>query len=222
MNFLKFWIAIIVLTVVNSCYTTIPVHQNFYTNGNQTGVLVMVYDISLVQEGARGVLDMALTSGNRFKIVLDTIAPNFYFNDQVKSEISKKLKEKGKAFKFLPDDFEITSLDRFKKPANSKLEYSAYDFGPLKETYGVDEVMVVWVRYGMVVGYYGMIETGKDGFAMIDTEIIRVDKNSLLAKEHVQSLGKMKGNWKKDNYSNLINAINNATNRTIEKWKSKF
>lgn len=67
-----------------------------------------------------------------------------------------------------------------------------------------------------------MIETAKDCFATIRAELVRLSNNSLLVREHIDSYGKMKGNWKKDEYDNLRNAIMKAMNSSVQKMREKF
>lgn len=222
MNLIKYSTIALVLVFLNSCAISIPVNQNFYSNDKKLGIIVHIEDIALTQMGSRGLLDLALTPGNRFKEPLDSIAPNFDFREKVKSEMNSIMNRRGKKFEFLPDDINIKTLYQFEAPKKSKLKYSKLDYRPLKEQYDVDEILIMHVKYGLAVGYYGMIETGKDGFAVIDAEIINLENNALLGRERFESFGKMKGNWKKDNYSNLINAIHTAMNISVTMIKSRI
>lgn len=222
MNFIKYSISILIILIVNGCVSSIPVNQNLYRNGNKMGVIVRVSDITVAQIGSRGLLDLALTPGNRFKEPLEKIDSTLDFKNEIKAEVNSMLAGKGKDYEFLPADIDLNSLDRFSAPSESKLEYAGLDFRPLKEKYGVDEILFVDVHYGLAVGYYGMIETGKDGFATIRAEVVRLGNNALLVREPIESVGKMKGNWKKDDYNNLRNAIMNAMNSSVQKMKKKF
>lgn len=222
MNFIKYSISILILLIVNGCVSSIPLNQNLYSNGNKMGVIVRVSDITVAQIGSRGLLDIALTPGNRFKEPLAKIDSTFDFKNEIKAEVNAMLAGKGKNYEFLPDTIAWNSIGNFRAPSESKLNYADLDFRPLKERYGVDEILFVDVHYGLAVGYYGMIETGKDGFATIRAEVVRLSNNSLLVREHIDSYGKMKGNWKKDEYDNLRNAIMKAMNSSVQKMKEKF
>lgn len=222
MKFLKFSFIALLFVLLNSCVSSIPVNNNFYSNGNKMGIIVYIEYIALTQVGSRGLLDLALTPGNRFKAPLDSIAPSFDFRDRIKSEVAVLMEKRGKNFEFLPDDIDLKTVERYKAPEKSKLKYSKMDLRSFKEKYGVKEIMIVDVKYGLAVGYYGMIETGKDGFSMIYTEFVNLDNNSLLGRNTFQSMGKMKGNWKKDDYINLKKAINDAMNESIRFMKVTY
>jgi lysylphosphatidylglycerol synthetase-like protein (DUF2156 family) len=66
----------------------------------------------------------------------------------------------------------------------------------LKTTNNVDEILFVKVRHGLLVSYYGLIETGKQGYVNIGTEIVDLGDNALLQQGNIQTVASIKGNWK--------------------------
>ncbi len=220
MKLLKLTFGILFLLTVTSCVTTIPLNKEFY-NTKKVGVIVQVDSIGMAKAGSQGLLDMAFTPGNRFREPLKKIEPKLNLNETLKTEITGILKLNNKAFEFI-DKVYYQSLDKFEKP-NSDKKYSKKDFRGLKDKNKVDEILFIKVRYGLLVSYYGVIETGKQGYVNIGTEIIDLADNSLLLQENIQSVTNIKGNWKKgEDFGNLKTSIQEAINNSINTLKSKF
>ena len=221
MKLLNFTFAIVLLLTVTSCVTTLPLNQQFY-NSKKVGVVIQVDSIGMAKAGGQGLLDMALTPGNRFTEPLKKIEPNFNLNETLKTTITEILNSKNKQFQFITEKVDYKSLNKFEKP-NSNKKYSKKDFRNLKTSNNVDEIMFVKVKYGILVSYYGMIELDKNGYINIDTEVVDLSDNSLLQQEMFQTTAKMNGNWKKgEDFGNLKNSIQDAINASIVTFKSKF
>ncbi len=221
MKLLKLNIAILLLLTVTSCITTLPLNQQFY-NSKKVGVIVQVDSIGMAKAGGQGLLDMALTPGNRFTELLRKIEPTFKLNETVKAEITNMFNSKNKQFQFIDEKVDYQKLNKFEKP-NSDKKYSKKDFRNLKTTNNVDEIMFVKVKYGILVSYYGMIELDKNGYVNIETEVVDLSDNSLLQQETFQTVAKMNGNWKKgEDFENLKNSIQDAINSSMITLKTKF
>lgn len=221
MKLLKLTFALLLLSIVTSCITTLPLNQEFY-NTKKVGVILQVDSIGMAKAGGQGLLDMALTPGNRFTEPLKKVEPKLKMNETIKGEIENILKSKNKTFEFITEKFDYTALNKFEKP-NSDKKYSKKDFRNFKSTNNVDEIMFVKVKYGLLVSYYGMIELDKQGYVNIGTEIIDLEDNSLLQQENFQTVAPMNGNWKKgDDFGNLTNSIQDAINNAITTLKTKF
>jgi hypothetical protein len=221
MKLLKLNIAILLLLTVTSCVTTLPLNQQFY-NTKKVGVIVHVDSIGMAKAGGQGLLDMALTPGNRFTEPLKKVEPKFNFNEKLKSEITNILNAKNKQFQIIDQKIDYQNLTKFEKP-NSDKKYSKKDFRNLKASNNVDEILFVKVKYGILVSYYGMIELDKQGYVNIGTEVIDLTDNSLLQQENFQTVAKMDGNWKKgEDFGNLTKSIQEAINSSITTLKTKF
>jgi hypothetical protein len=221
MKLLKLNIAILLLLTVTSCVTTLPLNQQFY-NTKKVGVIVQVDSIGMAKAGGQGLLDMALTPGNRFTEPLKKVEPKFNFNEKLKSEITNILNAKNKQFQIIDQKIDYQNLTKFEKP-NSDKKYSKKDFRNLKASNNVDEILFVKVKYGILVSYYGMIELDKQGYVNIGTEVIDLTDNSLLQQENFQTVAKMDGNWKKgEDFGNLTKSIQEAINSSITTLKTKF
>ena len=221
MKLLKLALGIILLLTITSCVTILPLNKQFY-NTKKVGVILQVDSIGMAKAGGQGLLDMALTPGNRFTEPLKKIEPNFNLNETFKTEITNILNSKNKQFQFITEKVDYQKLNKFEKP-NSEKKYSKKDFRNLKTSNNVDEIIFVKVKYGILVSYYGLIELDKQGYVNVETEVVDLADNSLLQQESFQTAAKMNGNWKKgEDFGNLKNSIQDAINSSIITLKTKF
>lgn len=221
MKLLKLTFGALFLLTVTSCVTTLPLNQQFY-NSKKVGVILEVDSIGMAKAGSQGLLDMAFTPGNRFKEPLQNVEPKLNLNETLKTEISNILNSKNKEFQFITEKVDYQTLNKFEKP-NSDKKYSKKDFRNLKNSNKVDEILLLKVKYGILVSYYGVIETGKQGYVNIGTEVVDLRDNSLLQQENIQTVANIKGNWKKgEDFENLKNSIQEAINNSITTLKTKF
>jgi len=221
MKLLKLTFGLLFLLTFTSCVTTLPLNKQFY-NTKKVGVILQVDSIGMAKVGGQGLLDMALTPGNRFTEPLKKVEPKFNFNETLKSEITSILNAKNKQFQFIDQKIDYQNLTKFEKP-NSDKKYSKKDFRNLKASNNVDEILFVKVKYGILVSYYGMIELDKQGYVNIGTEVIDLTDNSLLQQEIFQTVAKMNGNWKKgEDFENLTSSIQDAINSSLKTFKTKF
>ncbi len=150
------------------------------------------------------------------------VEPKLNLNEKLKTEITNILKSKNKQFQFIEETIDYSKLTKFEKP-NSDKKYSKKDFRNFKTTNNVDEIMIIKVKYGILVSYYGMIELEKEGYINIGTQIIDLSDNSLLQQENFQSIAQINGNWQKGiDFENLKNSIQKAINNSIITLKTKF
>ncbi|MFY7938712.1 MAG: hypothetical protein ACOVOQ_15135 [Flavobacterium sp.] len=216
---LKLVLVIVGLLTLNSCVSTMPLNQQFY-NTKKVGVILQVDNIGMSKAGGQGLLDMALTPGHKYEEPLKAVEPKLEFKTKVKEEITSILNSKNKQFQIIEEN--VTTLKKFEKP-NSDKKYSKLDYRNLKAKYNVDEILILHAKHGILVSYYGVIETGKQGYAQIITEIVDLEDNSLLQQENFQSVAKINGNWKKgDDYGNLKNSIQEAIQNSFSTLKTKF
>lgn len=223
MKSLKFLIAIFLFALTTSCVTTLPLSNQFY-NSKKVEIIFKIDSIGIAKSGSQGLLDMALTPGSRFKKPLQDIEPNLklIIEDTIKTEISDILNNKKKQFDFITEKFDYNALEKFDNPKSNK-KYAKKDFRNLKSVYNVDEIMYVKVKYGLLISYYGTIETGKQGFVNIETQVIDLSDNSLLQHAKCNSVVNIIGKWDKgESYENLKKSIREALNNSIRILKTKF
>jgi len=221
MNLLKLTLGMALVLLMSSCVSLIPLKQEFYNN-KKVGIILQVDSIGMAKAGGQGLLDMALTPGNRFTEPLKKVEPKFNVKETLKAEITSILKEKNKDFVFIEQRLDYKNMIQFNKP-NSDKKYSKKDFRNLKAAHNVDEIMYINVKYGLLVSYYGLIELEKDGYVNVVTETVDLSDNSLLQQDNFQTVAKMDGNWKKgEDYENLRNAIQGAINNSATAIRTRF
>jgi hypothetical protein len=220
MKVLKISLFILLVTITVSCVSTVPLNQQFYST-KKVGVIYKVKPIGMSKAGGQGLLDMALTPGDRFTEALKSVEPQLKYGETVKTEISNILTSKNKTFVVI-DGVDQEALVKFQKPGSEK-KYANKDYRDFKKSHNVDEILLVDLTHGLLVSYYGLIELDKQGHSTISTEIIDLDDNSLLQREFIESAGALKGNWKKgENFENLKEGIQTAITKTIETLRTKF
>ena len=222
MKSLKLTVILFAALLMAGCATTVPLNQKFY-NTKKVGVIVLVDSIGIAKEGAQGLLDMAMTPGDKYRAPLNTIAPKVNPKSLLLNEISSILQSKNKAFVVLPDNVVDQNLAKFEAPESSDLKYYKRDFRAIKAKHNVDEVLYVRVKYGILVSYYSMVEIGREGYTMLNANIIDLDDNSLLSQYTIRAKAPLKGKWNEaPEYTNLKNAIQLAINKSAESLKTKF
>jgi hypothetical protein len=221
MKLLKLTFGILFLVTLTSCVTALPINKQFY-NSKKVGVILHVDSIGMAKAGSQGLLDMAFTPGNRFKKPLQEVAPKLKLHEIVKEEITNILNSKSKQFQFITENIDYQKLDKFDKP-NMDKKYGKKDFRNLKTLNNVDEIIYIKVKYGLLVSYYGVIETGKQGYVNIGTQIVDLTDNALLQQQNIQTVASIKGNWKKgEDFVNLQSAIQAAIDESVIILKTKF
>lgn len=221
MKLLKLTFGILFLATLTSCVSALPINKQFY-NSKKVGVILQVDSIGMAKAGSQGLLDMAFTPGNRFKEPLQEVEPKLNLHEILTAEITNILNSKSKKFQFITENIDYQKLDKFDKP-NSDKKYSKKDFRNLKTVNNVDEIMYIKVKYGLLVSYYGVIETGKQGYVNIATQIVDLTDNTLLQQQNIQTVASIKGNWKKgEDFGNLNSAIQEAIDNSVSTLKTKF
>ena len=211
----------IVLLTIWSCATAVPLDRHFYSR-KKVGVIIQVDSIRMTKQGSQGLLDIALTPGNRFRETLKAVEPQMQVEERLGNEMTKILNSKSKEFVFIDTEFDYEKLGKFIRPKSPR-EYSKKDYRPLKAKYNVDELIYIQANYGLQVSYSGLIEVGKDGYMRIYSEIVNLEDNMLLHDEFINQSVDIKGNWKEgEEFSNLKTAINAAVDKAIIALRTQY
>ncbi|HEX8378500.1 MAG TPA: hypothetical protein VF602_11840 [Pedobacter sp.] len=222
MTTLKLFTGICIILFLTNCAATLPLNQKFY-NSKKVGVIVQIDSIGIAKEGAQGLLDMAMTPGDKYREPLNTIAPKVNPEALLITEISNLLKGKNKQFVVLPENILNQNLVNFDSPQSGEAKYYKKDLRAIKTQHNVEEVLYLKVKYGLLVSYYSMIETDRKGYIAITTNIIDLDDNSLLSHNILKASAPINGKWKEaPEYNNLKNAIQAAINQSVTQLAAKF
>lgn len=218
----QFTFGLLLILFLGSCASTLPLNQQFY-NAKKVGVIIQVDSIGMARAGSQGLLDMALTPGNRYKEPLQAIAHKLNPASLLDTEISSILKSKNKDFIIIPGNVINQHLVKFDAPESSEKKYYKRDLMGIKAQYNVDEVLYVKAKYGVLVSYYSMVETGRQGYMNLTTHVVDLTDNSLLLQDNFNTVANIQGKWNEEpEYNNLTNAIQDAIYKSVVILKRKF
>jgi hypothetical protein len=219
-------VLVLLFLSVSSCVTSIPLSQDYFQSKKKVGLLLRVNKISKMRAGSQGLLDLALTSGDKFKIPLDTVERRIKANEKFTNLYTSIFSAKNKKLIILSENVKDSlekNLKKFVKPENAQgKKYYQYDMRFLKEKYGIDELLVSNVSYGILVSYYSMIEIGKNGQTLVNTVIVNLDDNSLLYANPSSAVTEIKGKWNVAPYESLEKSIDESINLATIQEQNKI
>lgn len=219
----KLIILFTIFLFLTSCVTKIPLSKSYFNSDKKVGVILVKNNIANYKQGSQGLLDMALTPGNKYKEPLESVDKEITIIEKINNLYKSIYNSKGKELVVIDEKIDFDSLNKFLKPKKSKKKYYKYNIMYLKEKYDIDELLFVEVKYGVLVSYYGFIETGRFGYCQIASEIINLDDNSYLYKGISTSNEVIKGKWKNPpKYEELKTSIERAISKSIQMEKSKI
>jgi ASC-1-like (ASCH) protein len=223
MKKLSLGIVFIILFLVTSCVTTVPLNTEFYGK-TKVGILIQMEEKpEVIKATTDGLVTTITDSDNKFYVGVEKIKSNITFKELLKKEISNTLSSKNKSFEMISDNFNELTLSKFKAP-ESDTEYSKYDFRFMKKKYNVNEILFVKVNhYGLLLVYSGVIRATKKGYVLMHSQVIDLKDNSLLQQKQSETTTKINGDWDKNGeYTNLQNAIQLAIDQSILKLKKRL
>ena len=198
-----------------SCVTKVPLTSDYFQNNKKVGVIYNIDTINVYREGQQGLLDMALAHGAKYKQPLAIVDKTANPYEKIRNTYQFLFNQKNKPLQHIDFEYDVKKLSKFAKPSNSDKKYHKYDLRKLKSE-GIDELLIVNVKYGLLVSYYGFIETAIQGYCRINSEIVNLTDNSVIYKNFSMGKEKVRGKWKTPpNYDNLRNSIQNAIDKTL-------
>lgn len=223
MNKISLLLLVSIITILGSCATKVPMNQSFFSD-KKVGIMVSVDSISTLKAGSQGLLDMAISSGRKYKEALQYASTIVKPKEAFQEVITNNLSAKNKPFIIVDDKINFTEFAKFSKSEDSSNnKYYKHDLRSLKDKYGVDEMIIVNIKYGLQISYYGMIETGKAGNVIVYTDVVNLNDNSIYYKDYDQSLVNLKGKWDvSPDYKNLTTTIQAAVDDVLTKYKTKY
>lgn len=204
-----------------SCVPKIALTADYWQKPTKVGILINAGEPTKYREGSQGLLDLAVTSGDKYKEALDLIGKNVQPKDELTVLYTDALKTKGKEVVLITEKFDPKTATKFKGEKADGKKYPTYDFSSYKSKYGIDELLFVNVNYGFMISYYGMIETGKAAYTGITTQIIDLnDQHLILSNPNAKQ--EILKKWKDNNYENSINGVRTAFDKLKEDEKTIF
>ena len=207
--------------LLTSCVTKVALAPEYWNKPSKVGVFVHVNAPAKFREGSQGLLDLAVTSGDKYAEALSLIGTEIQPKEDLIKFYSDVLKSHGKEIVLIDESFDPKTAAKFKGEKAEGKKYATYDFKDLKSKYNIDEVLFSNVNYGFMISYYGMIETGKAGYTNIATNLVNLSDNSLdFANTTVQLAPISK--WKDNNYQNSVSSVKKTMDKAIEEEAKVF
>lgn len=228
MSFIKSLLLVFISSfLLISCLPSVKMQPAFYKSKTQVGVIVIHDSISIWKGGGQGLLDIAVSSGRKYKIPLQSINSKINIVDNIHQTASKTLNQIRKNYIIIDDPYGISDFGNFKTKIstneNDKTRYLEADLTSLKNKYNVDHLMVVYVKYGLAIEYYGMIELQARGSGSLTTLIVNLNDNSVLFLNNITEYENLKKKWNTPpHYDNLTKTIQKAVDKAIIKWSTKL
>lgn len=225
-----FLITLGLLTLFTSCHS-IPMSQEYYKKPSKVGIITVVDSISITTSGSQGLLDIAISSGRKYREALQSIQLDLSSSELITAEIIKRFEAINKTVTVLETDYTLKQFSedypayKTRKP-NEKRPYKL-DLRKIKSDYDLDEIIVIETNYGLALGYYGAIEISRDAFSQVTVSVVDLSYNTLLFNEVQLNTGKIQGNWKTPPlYENLQTSVQKAidenTKKTLDKIEQKM
>lgn len=217
----KLFLLIPLLFLLGSCVPKVALSADYWQTPTKVGILIPDQPPMKFKEGSQGLLDMAVTSGDKYQEALNLIGENIHPKDELIAIYSEIFKSKGKEIVIIDELFNFKTAKKFSGQKVEGKKYSDYDFSELKSKYGIDELLFANVNYGFLISYYGMIETGKMAHAEVDTRIIDLaDQHLVMAHQNFKN--EVLKKWKDNNYQNSIKGVRTALDKVEAEEKTIF
>lgn len=215
---IKYLIFIPLVLLFSACSRVIPMSSGYYQSPTTVGILIISNDIDMARTGSQGLLDYAITPGNRFIEGLETVEEDVEPTADITMLYQKIFEVNDKKYILIESD--EVFLQRMPRSNKSGKKYSKYNFAALKSKYNIDELLFVDVKHGLLVSYYGFIELEKTGYCNIVSEIINIDDSTVNYRNINLRTAKMQGKWNSgEDYSVLKAAILKAIELAIKEEK---
>ncbi len=212
---------LLILTFLG-CNTTIPLDKNFFET-SKVGVIILADKMEFYRAGSQGLLDRAFTPASGYK---DAVAYSenkiFDFSTMINDSLSDIFDKKQKKYLLIKDKFKKNTFPKFKSSEDYEYYYKS-DIRGLKDSLGIDELMIIKINYGMEVAYYAFVETGKTATSKINVKIVKTSNNIISFDSDFKSNSNFESNWEKDpEYKSFIKTFDSNIKSTISKMLQTF
>jgi len=213
-------VALGLVSLLSACAVSpmVQLKPEFWTQTDRTLVVAIATlpDTAAHKVGAQGLLDIAINNAmaDDLSKALKTITLNDSYG-QARSEVVKRLQEKGIKSSFTEKMIEAGTLQDFSSDDKSR-SYAAKDFRPLKADFGgADRLLLFTVtQVGTQRSYYGFIPTsGPTAVLRAKGEMIDLQTNEVLWRDQTVHTAVVADPWDQPPEFKNINA---AVQKVIE------
>ncbi|MCJ8153644.1 hypothetical protein MKJ01_07685 [Chryseobacterium sp. SSA4.19] len=215
----KVFLVFAAFILLTSCLPKVALAPEYWNQPSKVGILVNAGPPAKYKEGSQGLLDMAVTSGDKYQEGLNVIREQIKPKEELISLYTEILKSKGKEVVIIDETFDAKTAPKFEGPKAEGKKYSRYDYSNFKKKYNVDELLVTDVHYGFMISYYGMIETGKMAHVLLNTSLVNLNDQSLILSD-MNMKNEVLKKWKDNNYENSVQGVRKALDKAKEEEKN--
>lgn len=172
------------------------------------------------QEGAQGLLDVAINQGMASEMNKQIQAANLDRANAISDNFVKRLSDRGFTVKKLDTALDDSKLPDFKKEGSATGVFAKKDYRGLKSE-GVERLLVVNVkRVGTVRPYYGFIPLGGPSAVFdVSGQLIDLNTNELLWNHDASTRAAITDPWDQPPaFTNVLNGIR----QEMEKGSTSF
>lgn len=221
--FKKVFLALVAMISLTSCVSKIAMDKQSFYKEKKIGVIVTQDSMSIYRAGAQGLLDMAISSGRKYKEPLKQISPQFNPKENILKVIEQKFAENGKNYIIINDVINLKDFPKYEVASKDDDKFLKQDVRSLKTKYDIDQLMLIKINYGLSISYYGMIETGRFSTTSLFTQIINLDNNQIIFRDPYENLIPIKGKWNEPpHYENLSGHIKKSIDKSMEDFTKNF
>jgi len=200
----------------------------YFQTSSRLGLVIVTHSIEYV--GQNGVplgrfgaftVKWKTKSGGKYDKALAAVEPTVDPTEKLKSLYSDLYQSKGKKIAAVNVNFD-TTFSEFKKRSTGGENYFEKDIRFLGEKLHLDELLIVFVRYGLTMSSRLGIEISGGGFVSVDSQIINLHDNSIYMSQDSNSRSSLDGPWDSADYYFLKSCISEAIEKVIKKEKKKY
>jgi ABC-type uncharacterized transport system auxiliary subunit len=215
-------LACLTLTGCANVQPPVPLDQQFWDAKEPTiGVAITILPPPvLALTGNQGILDYAINSSVNSKLSDNVKTWQVRDFDTLPDTIVAKLQAKGYKAKRIEEKVDLKTFKEIK----FREGYTTKDLTPLKDKYGVDRLLLVYVTAtGATRSYYSIVPTSAP-MAQVGGQGMVVDlaDNKLLWFQPFVAVQAAQGEWDEPTYTNLSNAFYQAVDNSRQQMITPF
>lgn len=185
------------------------------------GVIYKVVKQGAYRLGEQGAVDVLLTPDKKFLKGLAVMDEKVNPTELMKSGLQELFEMNNRTIEEIDAEYRTDNLSKFKKPNSAGVKFHKYDVRRYKD-YGIDELLIVELEYGMAINYYGFIELQKWTTCAIRVELVDLNSNAVIHKRSHYKKVKVKKGWNTPpNYEPLNKAMGLTISKVLKALGSK-
>jgi hypothetical protein len=195
----------------------VAMSSDFWNNKSATVAIVVVKapEASMHQQGAQGLLDVAISNGASGTLNDHLKTLKFDEFDSISADLQKRLTARGMTVVGVYNEYELPKLPSMSGEGPNHKKMAQQDFRSLAATLKADRLLLITpAAVGTVRSYYGFIPLGApQGAFIVNAEIVDLKTDELLWYHTATPFTNITDPWDEaPNFPNLTDAVFQAMN----------